>query len=99
MHAAEDPPLTITNEFTTIRVRKVHTRNGERLEIRSAKLGFVTYLDPLELECLTWQPPETFSGLLSSPYGPEEDVEDIRSLSELLALDGDPADGRGHGLP
>jgi hypothetical protein len=87
MEAADDQQLTIANEFTTIRVRKVRTRNGERLEIRSPKLGFVTYLDPLELECLTWQPPETFSELLESPYGPEEDVEDIRPLSELMVLE------------
>ncbi|WP_052668696.1 hypothetical protein [Nitriliruptor alkaliphilus] len=86
MDAADDQ-LTIANEFTTIQVRKVFTRNGERLEIRSPKLGFVTHLDPLELECLTWQPPETFSELLEHPYGPEEGVDDIRPLSELMVLD------------
>lgn len=89
MEAADDDVLAIANEFTTIQVRKVHTRNGERLEIRSPKLGFVTYLDPLELECLTWQPPETFSQLLESPYGPEDDVHDIRALSELIAVEDD----------
>jgi hypothetical protein len=82
-----DPPLSIANEFTTVQVRKVWTRNGERLEIRSAKLGYVVHLDPLELEALTWQPPETFSELLESPYGPEDDVNDIRPLSELMVLE------------
>ena len=76
--------ITIANEFTTIRVRKVFTRNGERLEVHSPKLGFTIHLDPLELECLTWQPPETFSDLLESPYGPEEGVDDIRPLTELM---------------
>lgn len=89
MDAADDQVISIANEFTTILVRKVQTRNGERLEVRSPKLGFVTYLDPLELECLTWQPPETFSQLLESPYGPEDDVDDIRPLSELLAVEND----------
>lgn len=86
-----DPPaarrLSIANEFTTIHVRKVFTRNGERLEVHSPKLGFTVRLDPLELEALTWQPPETFSALLHTPYGPEDDVHDIRPLTELLDHD------------
>lgn len=86
MHA-DDRTITIANEFTTIRVRKVYTRNGERLEVHSPKLGFTIHLDPLELECLTWQPPQTFSELLRSPYGPEDDVADIRPLTDLLVLE------------
>ncbi|MFI6956599.1 dihydrodiol dehydrogenase [Nocardia sp. NPDC050408] len=64
-------PVQISNEFATIRVRKVHTRNGERLEIHSPRLGYSIRLDPLELESLTWQTSETFSKLLETPYGPE----------------------------
>ncbi len=64
--------VSITNEFTSVRVRKVVTRNGERLRIHSAKLGFTIDLDPLELESLTWQTAETFSRMLHSPYGPED---------------------------
>lgn len=82
--------LSVSNEFTSVRVRKVHTRNGERLEIRSAKLGFWIHLDPLELEALTWQAPELFSGLLETPYGPEDDVSDIRPLTDLVALEAGP---------
>jgi hypothetical protein len=81
---ATDDALTITNEFTSVRVRKVRTRNGERLEVRSAKLGFVILLDPLELESLTWQTPDTFCGFLRDPYGPEE-VTGARPLSDLMA--------------
>lgn len=80
---ATDDALTITNEFTSVRVRKVHTRNGERLEVRSAKLGFVILLDPLELESLTWQTPDTFCGFLQDPYGPEE-ITGARPLSDLM---------------
>jgi hypothetical protein len=78
--------LTIGNEFTSVRVRMVRTRNGERLEIRSPKLGLSIRLDPLELESLTWQDAKTFSRLLETPYGPEEDTEDIRPMSDLFAL-------------
>ena len=83
---AGTPPgewLQVANEFTTARVRKVWTRNGERLEIASHKMGTRILLDPLELESLTWQDPETFSSLLKDPYGPE-DVRP-RALSELKA--------------
>jgi len=73
----------ISNEFTSIEVRKVTTRNGELLEVRSRKLGFVIRLDPLELEALTWQNHEHFSRLLETPYGPEEDTG-VRSLTHLV---------------
>lgn len=82
---SDDGWETITNEFTSIRVRKVTTRNGERLEISSTKLGYTVRLDPLELESLTWQPPALFSELLETPYGPEEDTG-TRPLSDLLIL-------------
>ena len=78
--------MTITNEFTSIRVRKVMTRNGERLEIASAKLGFSIRLDPLELESLTWQTAETFDGFLEQPYGPEPGT-DTYPLTDLLVLE------------
>jgi hypothetical protein len=51
-------------------VRKVWTRNGERLEIVAPRLGKHIRLDPLELESLTWQTTETFSKFLETPFGP-----------------------------
>jgi len=60
----------VANEFTTITVRKVWTRNGARLEIRSPRLGYSIQLDALALESLTWQPMETFSRFLEDPFGP-----------------------------
>lgn len=85
--AVPDEPVgdwvQIANEFTTARVRKVWTRNGERLEIQSTKMSTTIRLDPLELESLTWQDTDTFSSLLKDPYGPE-DIQP-RALSELMA--------------
>ena len=63
--------IEITNEFAHVRVCKIWTRNGERLEIEAAKLGYRIRLDPLELESISWQTPETFSRLLQTPFGPE----------------------------
>ena len=51
-------------------VLEVRTRNGERLEIHSPKLGYTIYLDALELEAISWQPVETFSRMLENPWGP-----------------------------
>jgi hypothetical protein len=62
----------LANEFATVVVRRVPTRNGVRLEIASAKLGFRVSLDPLALESLTWQTPAFFSRLLATPFGPEQ---------------------------
>jgi hypothetical protein len=63
--------VEVGNEFTTVRVRKVATRNGERLEIVSPKTGHSICLDALALESLTWQEPEFFSRFLETPFGPE----------------------------
>ncbi len=62
---------TIANEFAVVTVdKKIFTRNGERLEIASPRLGFRIQLDPLELESLSWQTKESLSRFLEDPYGP-----------------------------
>lgn len=63
---AIDGELQIGNEFAFVRVRKVMTRNGERLEIEAPKLGHRIRLDAVALEALTWQTPQLFSALLES---------------------------------
>lgn len=65
-----DDVIEIGNEFALVQLRRVPTRNGVRLEIRSPKLGYAILLDPLELESLTWQSTETFAKLLEHPFGP-----------------------------
>ncbi len=66
-------PIEIANEFTDVTVQKVLTKNGERLEIQSQKLGYRIFLDPLELESISWQDKSVFSELLEAPFGPDED--------------------------
>ena len=68
-----DCEFELTNEFASVRVRRVYTRNGVRLEIRSPRLGRSIRLDPLSLESLTWQPMEVFSDFLRHPFGPSDD--------------------------
>jgi len=58
-------PQRLGNEFAEVEVRLVDTRNGQRLEIRSRRLGKVVRLCPVELESLTWQTPRWYSSLLS----------------------------------
>jgi hypothetical protein len=70
-----DDYIEIANEFSLTRVRKVHTHNGERLEIFAPKQNQKILLDPLELESLTWQTTELFDKLLTTPFGPEVEYE------------------------
>lgn len=73
-HAAEnlvEAEFTLINEFTAVRVSKIRTPNGHRVEIRSLRLGHRIRLDPLALESISWQSPEVFSQFLDQPFGPE----------------------------
>jgi len=68
-----EAPLEIANEFATVVVRRVDTRNGVRLRIESPRYERAIDLDPLELETLTWQSHDLFSRLLRQPFGPEDE--------------------------
>ncbi len=70
--SSETEPIAIGNEFATVYVQKVATRNGERLRISSPRLNSSIELDALTLESLTWQRPEMFSHFLAKPFGDAE---------------------------
>ncbi len=57
--------ITVANEFTEVEVSRVSTRNGARLRIFVPGSGREILLCPLELEALTWQDHEFFTGLLA----------------------------------
>jgi len=63
----EDKSTEISNKNAVALVRKVRTRNGVRLEIYSPETDRRVYLDPLLIESLAWQTPETFSDTLQDP--------------------------------
>jgi hypothetical protein len=66
----EASQITVANEFAEVQIRKVKSKNGERLEIVSPKLGYAVQLDALVLESLTWQrSPYAFSRFLRKPFG------------------------------
>ncbi len=67
------PVIVVSNEFATVTVRKVRTRNGERLEIRSAAQNRSVKLDAIALEALTWSSALVVGQALETPLGPEED--------------------------
>jgi hypothetical protein len=69
---ADDPPITIANEFADVRIRKLFTRNGERLEIEAHRRGYRIRLDAVELESLTWQTHETFAEFLRASIGRDD---------------------------
>ncbi|MCA1718037.1 MAG: hypothetical protein LC781_14860, partial [Actinobacteria bacterium] len=80
----EDEYTEITNDSAIALVRKIRTRNGVRMEIYSPESEKRVYLDPLLIESLAWQTPETFLDTLEDP--PEststKDVEEARVETE-----------------
>lgn len=79
-----EPEIRIANEFASVTVRKVKTRNGERLEIISIGLGLQVSLDPLSLESLTWQRADMYSALLQTPLEPYpfKDASELQPAKE-----------------
>jgi hypothetical protein len=63
--------IVISNEFASVEVRKVATRNGERLQIRSLGKQTSVRLDAIALEALTWSDAIEVGMALENPLGPE----------------------------
>jgi hypothetical protein len=62
--------IEIGNEFATVLARRVRTRNGARLQIRSPRRELSVFLDATLLDALTWQTGESMSLLLETPLEP-----------------------------
>ena len=62
-----DDYTEISDDDAIVRVRKVRTGNGVRLEIHAPEKDRRVYLDPLNIESLAWQTPQTFSDTLEDP--------------------------------
>jgi hypothetical protein len=67
--AEGDQPIRLANEFADVVIERVSTRNGTRLRIFVPSTGAEILLCPLELEALTWQDHDFFTGLLADPFG------------------------------
>ena len=59
-------PVGIGNEFTGVQVRKVWTKQGERLELLVPRSGRRVLLDAMQLEILAAQDPEKFTELFAA---------------------------------
>lgn len=68
-----DEWIGIGNEFTGVRLRKVFTLQGERLEIEVPRRGHRILLDPMQLEIVAAQQPEHFSELFARHLGAHEE--------------------------
>ncbi|MGA4538963.1 hypothetical protein ACPA54_03115 [Uniformispora flossi] len=64
----------IANEFTGVRLRKVWTPQGERLEIEVPRQGTSILLDAMQLEIVAAQSPEAFSDLFAIRMGAADDL-------------------------
>lgn len=71
-YEAIDGGFSVVNEFAGVTVRKVMTRNGQRLEVRAPLKESVVRLDAVVLEALTYHSPEDFSSMLDVTLGAHE---------------------------
>jgi hypothetical protein len=78
--------MRLNNEFALVELETDYSANGVRLKITSTRTGRVAYLDPLQLEVLTWLPVEEYIHYLETPFGPEE--EDLRAFPADESLEG-----------
>ena len=82
-------PIEMANEFAAVTVRVLETGHGVRLRIESARSGRSIDLDPLELETLTGQTHDLFSGCLRRAVRPEGWVDYVAvSAGSALAIVG-----------
>ena len=56
------------NEFAAVQVGRDESGNGVRLRIEDLTSGRSIYLDPLELEALTWMDHRRFAALLDPSW-------------------------------
>lgn len=63
--------LHVSNEFARVAVQPLESGGGQAVRVTSPKLGYEIVLAPVELEALTRQDTELFSGFLETPFGPE----------------------------
>lgn len=77
----EDQYTEISNDSASVRVRRVRTRNGSRLEIHSPGAETRVLLDALLLESLSWQSPEELARGLASPHERAADQLEVWSGS------------------
>ena len=64
--------IGIGNEFTGVLVRKVWTRNGERLELHVPAKKYTALLDAMQLEIVAAQDPQQFSWLFQKELGSDD---------------------------
>ena len=76
-----DEYTEISNDTAIVLVRKIRTGNGVRLEIHAPEKDRRVYLDPLNIESLAWQTPQTFSDTLEDP--PENTNVQITDSAEV----------------
>lgn len=67
-------PFGIGNEFTGVQVRKVWTKQGERLELMVPRNGRRILLDAMQLEIVAAQEPSRFTELFAIRLDANDEV-------------------------
>ncbi|HLF79399.1 MAG TPA: hypothetical protein VJB57_18095 [Dehalococcoidia bacterium] len=77
-----DEPVTITNEFASVRIGVDRRGKGPRLMIEDASSGVAIYLDPLELQSLAWATHKDFA-VFAAPQFREQAFD--RVLGQMIS--------------
>jgi hypothetical protein len=77
-----DEPVTITNEFASVRVGVDRRGKGPRLMIEDSSSGVAIYLDPLELQALAWATHKDLT-VFAAPQFREQAFD--RVLSQMIS--------------
>lgn len=63
----------LASEFASVEVSLDLSANGPRLRVGDLNTGRERFLDPLQLQSLTWAPDDFFGALLQTPFGRDDD--------------------------
>ena len=68
--------IELANEFAWVRLEKDYKANGPRLMIRDMRSGKTTFLDPLELEAISWMRHQELISVLAPAFTRAREAED-----------------------
>ena len=83
-------PIDLTNEFAAVRLAIDVQGSGARLKITDLSSGRTGFLDPLELQSLTWARHEDIAALVRPEY--REEILDAAVRESDASLSNDRPD-------
>ena len=83
----DEQPVTLSNEFASVRVQIDRRANGPRLMIEDSASGVAIYLDPLELQSLAWATHKDLTAFAAPQFREQAFDRVVGKLISGLAVD------------